>query len=55
MQEFRDTQQRDKIKYDYCIQNNIPLLCIKFDDPQGPLSKLLTFLIDIGFDISNRV
>jgi hypothetical protein len=45
-QEFELTQKRDQIKINYCLENSIPLLIIKWDE--NPVEKLQSVFLDIA-------
>jgi hypothetical protein len=44
--EFELTQKRDQIKINYCLENSIPLLIIKWDE--NPVDKLQSVFLDIA-------
>lgn len=47
-QKFEIYQERDNIKKKYCIDNNIPLLCLKYDEDHLMEEKIKVFIDSIG-------
>ena len=46
-QKLLDTQRRDKIKNDYCLKNNIPLLRIPYWDKENMKKIITEYLLNL--------